>query len=76
MTDLFCENRCALLHWKCIGAGMAIETMRLHFLPNGMSLSAFLWARRLEKSLPARHREAVAEQDSKLVHGRFPVEGS
>ncbi|WP_231663525.1 hypothetical protein, partial [Ralstonia solanacearum] len=38
----------------------------------GASLSAFLWARRLEKSLPARHREAVAEQDSKLVHGRFP----
>ncbi len=39
------------------------------------NLSAFLWARRLKESLPARLRESVAKQDSKLVHRRLPVEG-
>ncbi|MFC4706721.1 hypothetical protein ACFPAA_24260, partial [Paraburkholderia caffeinitolerans] len=34
------------------------------------NLSAFLWARRLKESLPARLRESVAKQDSKLVHRR------
>ncbi|WP_232442771.1 hypothetical protein, partial [Burkholderia ubonensis] len=33
------------------------------------NLSAFLWARRLNKSLATRLRESLTEQDSKLVHG-------
>ena len=41
-------------------------------LPN---LSAFLWVRRLNRSLPTRLCESITKQDSKLVHGRFPVEG-
>ncbi|WP_232436083.1 hypothetical protein, partial [Burkholderia ubonensis] len=39
------------------------------------NLSAFLWVRRLNKSLATRLREPLTEQDSKLVHGGFPVEG-
>ena len=39
------------------------------------NLSAFLWARRLINELPARLRESIAIQDSKLAHGRLPVEG-
>ncbi|WP_232442846.1 hypothetical protein, partial [Burkholderia ubonensis] len=34
-----------------------------------LNLSAFLWARRLNKSLATRLRESLTEQDSKLVHG-------
>jgi hypothetical protein len=34
-----------------------------------MNLSAFLWARRLKGTLPARLRESVAKQDRKLVNG-------
>ncbi|WP_157639419.1 DUF6531 domain-containing protein, partial [Burkholderia ubonensis] len=33
------------------------------------NLSAFLWVRRLNKSLATRLRESLTEQDSKLVHG-------
>lgn len=33
------------------------------------NLSAFLWARRLNKSLAARLCESLAEQNGKLVHG-------
>ncbi|WP_218166738.1 hypothetical protein, partial [Burkholderia ubonensis] len=40
-----------------------------------LNLSAFLWVRRLNKSLATRLRESLTEQDSKLVHGGFPVEG-
>ncbi|WP_232446171.1 hypothetical protein, partial [Burkholderia ubonensis] len=36
------------------------------------NLSAFLWVRRLNKSLATRLRESLTEQDSKLVHGGFP----
>jgi hypothetical protein len=39
------------------------------------SLSACLWARRLIKELSARLRESMAKKDSKLVHGRLPIEG-
>ncbi|WP_232436251.1 hypothetical protein, partial [Burkholderia ubonensis] len=42
---------------------------------NPANLSAFLWVRRLNKSLATRLREPLTEQDSKLVHGGFPVEG-
>ncbi len=40
-----------------------------------MSLSVFLWARRFKSGLSTRRSKAIPEEDSKLVHGGFPVEG-
>lgn len=60
------------------GKASPVWCVRRRIRPKAFTLanqSAFVWARRLTKSLSARLHESITEQDRRLVHVGFPING-